>query len=324
MFHSNKLPSASSRHDSQWRFVDVTDADIDYEHHRNSFTPNTAPSSPPYPQTGQNNFYATPQGAEAFHCREPADFSYANVDVNWHTSPSTILDDDQSSLHELSYHQPGHSLEMFHGLHAQSVGNGGYDQPTASTVFMSTPVAHNPTLGYHPGTGGTVPMPIPAMPYCEPHHSEYHHDRISRHASTATVTGVESYSQAEPSVPLDGIPGNSQWQANPPSPNTCQWDRCGQQLSNVTLRGVREHLRERHFKDRAPPMSGKDLIECRWGGNCGRDKMQWENLPKHIAECHFRSMTRVCEQCGGSFARGDTLRRHQESGGCFQGRRPTN
>ena len=46
--------------------------------------------------------------------------------------------------------------------------------------------------------------------------------------------------------------------------------------------------------------------------------MQWENLGKHIAECHIKSMKRVCAVCGGCFARSDTLKRHSQSGGCAQ------
>ncbi|KAI9063553.1 hypothetical protein FKP32DRAFT_678622 [Trametes sanguinea] len=287
-------------------------------YHPGSSASSTASSTTPCRHNCvQDNTYAALPDTEPLPCEERPSFSYA------------VLDDDQTFYHGLSHHQSGHPLEMPHGLHTPFVGNGGYQAGTSYSIFtpggpsQSMPITLDRTTGNYQDTGSSVHMPTVPMPYNEPHHSEYAHGRISRHASTATTTSVESYSQ--PIVPLNDIvsgyfhrPSNSE----SPNPNTCQWDGCGLQLGNVTLRGVREHLREHHFRNRSPPLSGKDMIECRWGGNCGRDKMQWENLPKHLAECHFRSMTRICDQCGGSFARGDTLRRHQESGSCFQGRRP--
>ncbi|KAJ3012091.1 hypothetical protein NUW54_g1974 [Trametes sanguinea] len=317
--------------DAQWRFVGVTDADVHDPYYPGSSASGTASSTTPYRHNYvQDNTYAAPPDTESLSCEERRDFSYANHGLvhgtNWHTSPSSVLDDDQTLYRGLSYHQSGHPLELPHGLHTQFVDNGGYQ--ASSSIFTPggpgqfLPISLDRTTGHYGDTGSSVPMSTVPMPYSEPHHSKYAHGRISRHASTATTTYVESYSQ--PSVPLDDVPGYFHRPSNSESPNThtCQWDGCGLQLGNVTLRGVREHLREHHFRNRSPPLSGKDMIECRWGGNCGRDKMQWENLPKHLAECHFRSMTRVCDQCGGSFARGDTLRRHQESGSCFQGRHP--
>lgn len=94
----------------------------------------------------------------------------------------------------------------------------------------------------------------------------------------------------------------------------CEWDGCNQLLGDNSCAGVRRHLRDYHYKGKPP--SAKDSVECKWGGSCRRDPMQWENIPKHISECHTKTMQRECELCGDSFARSDTLKRHKEAGNC--------
>lgn len=94
----------------------------------------------------------------------------------------------------------------------------------------------------------------------------------------------------------------------------CEWDGCNQPLGDNTCAGVRRHLRDHHYKGKPP--SAKDPVQCKWGGSCRRDPMQWENIPKHISECHTKTMTRFCALCGDSFARSDTLKRHKEAGNC--------
>ncbi|KAI0646380.1 hypothetical protein C8Q79DRAFT_666199 [Trametes meyenii] len=94
----------------------------------------------------------------------------------------------------------------------------------------------------------------------------------------------------------------------------CEWGGCGAFLDDSSCAGVRRHLKECHFNGNPP--AGKDPLTCQWGSSCRRDPMQWENVPKHIAECHLKSMARTCSRCGGTFARSDTLKRHIESGGC--------
>lgn len=105
-------------------------------------------------------------------------------------------------------------------------------------------------------------------------------------------------------------------QAHIPTENICLYDGCGALLHDPSCSGVRRHLRDCHF--RGHPPSSKALVPCRWGGGCRSEPMQWENLGKHIAECHIKSMKRVCAVCGGCFARSDTLKRHSQSGGCAQ------
>ncbi|OJT01734.1 hypothetical protein TRAPUB_7790 [Trametes pubescens] len=98
-----------------------------------------------------------------------------------------------------------------------------------------------------------------------------------------------------------------------PDEKRCEWDGCNQPLGENSCAGVRRHLRDHHF--RGNPPSAKDLVQCKWAG-CRREAMQWENIPKHVAECHTKSMTRTCSSCGDSFARSDTLKRHKEAGNC--------
>ncbi|KAI8986899.1 hypothetical protein BD414DRAFT_545513 [Trametes punicea] len=94
----------------------------------------------------------------------------------------------------------------------------------------------------------------------------------------------------------------------------CWWDCCGRHLHDVTPKGIRSHLKEFHFLERLPS-SRKEMVNCKWAG-CHRDQMQWENIPKHVAECHFKAMARLCNVCGTTFARSDVLKRHRDSGSC--------
>ncbi|KAI0372032.1 hypothetical protein BV20DRAFT_906128, partial [Pilatotrama ljubarskyi] len=95
----------------------------------------------------------------------------------------------------------------------------------------------------------------------------------------------------------------------------CAWDGCGMDLQDDACApsAIRQHLKDHHFCGNTP--SSKDRIACKWGGNCNREPMQWENISKHIAEYHLKSMARTCPYCGRSFARSDTLQRHLRSGG---------
>lgn len=113
-------------------------------------------------------------------------------------------------------------------------------------------------------------------------------------------------------MPFPGVlsPGHT----HTPTEKKCEWDGCNQLLAENSCSGVRRHLRDHHYKGNPP--SAKDLVQCKWGGSCRREPMQWENLPKHISECHTKSMTRICAVCGDSFARSDTLKRHKAAGSC--------
>lgn len=116
-------------------------------------------------------------------------------------------------------------------------------------------------------------------------------------------------------MPFPGVlsPGRN----HTPTEEKCEWDGCNQLLAENTCPGVRRHLRDHHYKGNPP--SANDLVQCKWGGICRRGAMQWENIPKHISECHLKSMIRrVCAVCGDSFARSDTLKRHKAAGSCTQ------
>ncbi|KAI0336870.1 hypothetical protein GY45DRAFT_1332898 [Cubamyces sp. BRFM 1775] len=98
----------------------------------------------------------------------------------------------------------------------------------------------------------------------------------------------------------------------------CEWaGGCGEMIAIGSPASIRGHLKEVHFA--APPAS-KAMMCCQWGHDCKRDPMQWENIPKHIAECHTKTMRRQCGDCGADFARSDTLTRHQQASSCPRGR----
>ncbi|KAH9941317.1 uncharacterized protein BXZ73DRAFT_18755, partial [Epithele typhae] len=84
---------------------------------------------------------------------------------------------------------------------------------------------------------------------------------------------------------------------------------CNVALDDLSHPGVRRHFRTHH----ADAGARGTQSECRWGP-CRAEKMLFENIPKHIAECHLKSMKEHCEHCGNAFARRDTLRRHMNTG----------
>ncbi|KAI0764885.1 hypothetical protein C8Q74DRAFT_1006650 [Fomes fomentarius] len=92
------------------------------------------------------------------------------------------------------------------------------------------------------------------------------------------------------------------------TPVRCQWDGCAIELDDITHGGLRRHFRDRHYQARGT------LTHCVWEQNCRSERMLFENIPKHIAECHLKSMKQECPGCHGVFARKDTLKRHITSG----------
>lgn len=147
--------------------------------------------------------------------------------------------------------------------------------------------------------GGGYGQPIHA-----PHPSDNAFSNISHPPYAAPMA------PAPMPFPRASYPGHS----HTPTGQMCEWDRCNLPLGENSCAGVRRHLRDHHFKGNPP--SAKDPVECKWGGSCRREAMQWENIPKHISECHTKTMTRVCSLCGDKFARSDTLKRHREAGNC--------
>ncbi|KAI0746861.1 hypothetical protein C8Q80DRAFT_802445 [Daedaleopsis nitida] len=95
----------------------------------------------------------------------------------------------------------------------------------------------------------------------------------------------------------------------PPS-GRCQWGNCDVVLDDQSHSGLRRHFREFHNNPRGTQ------TRCIWGQGCRSETMLFENIPKHIAECHLKTMKEHCPGCGNSFARKDTLKRHLSSGGC--------
>ncbi|PIL27585.1 transcription factor [Ganoderma sinense ZZ0214-1] len=98
-----------------------------------------------------------------------------------------------------------------------------------------------------------------------------------------------------------------------PTPGTdqrmrCQWQNCPIDLDDVSHAGIRRHFRDYHSQARG------STVRCEWGGTCRSEEMLYDNIAKHIAECHLKSMRTRCESCGNTFARNDTLKRHLNAG----------
>lgn len=88
----------------------------------------------------------------------------------------------------------------------------------------------------------------------------------------------------------------------------CQWKDCTIELDDLSHSGIRRHFRDYHNMPRG------SMIRCEWGSNCRSEEMLYDNIAKHIAECHLKSMRTACKSCGNSFARNDTLKRHLNAG----------
>ncbi|KAI0711187.1 hypothetical protein C8T65DRAFT_647823 [Cerioporus squamosus] len=96
----------------------------------------------------------------------------------------------------------------------------------------------------------------------------------------------------------------------------CQWDTCEVILDDISHGGLRRHFRDHHHAPRG------ERMRCKWGSCCRSEEMLFENIPKHIAECHLKSMAQRCPWCYGTFARKDSLKRHQNAGCPAVGQQP--
>ncbi|KAL1943935.1 hypothetical protein VTO73DRAFT_3753 [Trametes versicolor] len=180
-----------------------------------------------------------------------------------------------------------------------------YDTLASSHIYNSSP-AYPPaprTYHAHEATPSTFVDYALAASYGQPIRAPY--------PTGSTSPDVSRLSYVPPMPP-----NRTQYpdHIHKPALPMCEWDGCNQPLGDNTCAGVRRHLRDHHYKGKPP--SAKDPVQCKWGGSCRRDPMQWENIPKHISECHTKTMTRVCALCGDTFARSDTLKRHKEAGNC--------
>ncbi|RPD65603.1 hypothetical protein L227DRAFT_216263 [Lentinus tigrinus ALCF2SS1-6] len=125
---------------------------------------------------------------------------------------------------------------------------------------------------------------------------------------------------------MDSFP-NEHWETTSPhysytgfvdsvNKKRCEWEGCEVILDDISHGGLRRHFRDYHHAPRG------DRLRCKWGNCCRSEEMLFENIPKHIAECHVKSMTQRCMYCNGTFARKDTLKRHQTAGCPALGQQP--
>jgi len=92
----------------------------------------------------------------------------------------------------------------------------------------------------------------------------------------------------------------------------CRWNNgsCNIGLDDVSAAGLIRHLKAFHFNDSTNQWNNKARGVCMWGDQCGGGEMNYENIGKHIAAVHLRSLARICTRCNRVFARPDTLSRH--------------
>lgn len=166
-------------------------------------------------------------------------------------------------------------------------------------------------------------------PYPPPHHHHPHHPHSSSldtlptghgygHAhmdfyttqlasDSRSANGFSAWDQTHPDAP-PLTPATPLGLSGPVGSAPCQWAGCTVQLDDLSHPGIRRHFRTHH------PVSRGQTVHCTWGGPCRSEPMLFENIPKHIAECHLKSMAQQCPTCGNTFARKDTLKRHQTAG----------
>ncbi|KAI0635250.1 hypothetical protein C8Q77DRAFT_1156564 [Trametes polyzona] len=241
--------------------------------------------------------------------------------------------DDYFSMPEPS--QPGGSIGFAntqfpaaHGLHPQPVMEG-FSHGSSSFGTQTPPQpSRSPSSGHvaqGPSAHALGHNPYAFAQGVQSGAYTHNHSSLHRSQSSSSMTfpsGPAPRSAHErprgitPSRSIHSGFSSGRVQA-PTEDRRCEWEGCEMILPDAEPKTIRRHLKDCHFADKAP--SAKTMVVCRWGGNCRREPMQWENLAKHIAECHTKTMTRVCVYCGDSFARSDTLKRHSESGNCTKG-----
>ncbi|KAI0659226.1 hypothetical protein C8Q70DRAFT_128903 [Cubamyces menziesii] len=199
-----------------------------------------------------------------------------------------------------------HHNEMVHGRN-EHVGFGQHGTTSANVI-------DNRYIPAHPTAYRTTPNPNMQQPLLSGPHTN--HQGV--HAAYADAHTRAAHFPQPPSAPtsltrsltIDSVSAAAIY---------CQWaGGCGETITGGTPANIRGHLKDRHFMGAAP--TAKTMLCCKWGDDCRRDPMQWENIPKHIAECHLKTMRRQCGDCGADFARSDTLTRHQQASSCPRGR----
>ena len=91
----------------------------------------------------------------------------------------------------------------------------------------------------------------------------------------------------------------------------CQWEQCGDPLTDTSASGVKRHLRT-HGITRDKCERG-DRGPCQWyvdGRPCGAP-LDFSSFPKHVSTVHLKATARRCSDCGRKIGRADSLTRHQ-------------
>ena len=191
--------------------------------------------------------------------------------------------------------------------------------------YLHPPFDNRSRLPPSPSSSSSPPSPSPSTSYPDiaqgasrPGHMDYHTPVLSPiyeghyHSQTAHSHNTHRRTGSDPlTLPLAyGRPYPDVHRRSGPRTSTarCEWEGCDITLDDLSHPGIRRHFRAYH------PVSRGQMVRCTWGGPCRSEPMLFENIPKHIAECHLKSMAQECPDCHNIFARKDTLKRHQNAG----------
>ena len=101
------------------------------------------------------------------------------------------------------------------------------------------------------------------------------------------------------------------------SPVRCRLGPCDQDIHDVSIKGIKNHISAAHAEVHNCPQrnvySGTGKVACFWdagGKTCGK-AVTINGLAKHLASAHMGIMRKNCQYCGKSLARIDSLIRHQ-------------
>ncbi|KAH9928989.1 hypothetical protein B0H21DRAFT_112017 [Amylocystis lapponica] len=101
---------------------------------------------------------------------------------------------------------------------------------------------------------------------------------------------------------------------NPTPTFPCSWGAdCSVVLDDISAGGITRHLRAVHFP--GSEWNNKKRGRCKWHSETHRcthtSDMDYASFGKHVAAVHLGALRMRCEFCDGTFARQDSLKRHQ-------------
>lgn len=133
---------------------------------------------------------------------------------------------------------------------------------------------------------------------------------LSKRVSASRLLRQSTPPRPHRHAPYPIRPDSTRWSAPPATVYLCQWidgaRSCGTIVAG-TKNAIGQHLREQHA---IRLKADKTSQVCYWEG-C-RKSMQRESIPRHILAVHAKDKV-PCPSCGSTFARSDSLKRHQRT-----------